>query len=178
MRLHKKILLILVALWTAAAALPRTRWGATAATTTADPSTTCQDPETVLRQFIAKHKPNCRNNFKIQGWRWHTMSLIREASRLAAALGVLPAAAAKEEFHTVAAYVVQFNMRGLHRIQDDLFFPWVRAEIQTRSADPAVATAFQQVMTQLEGQQQEMQRLGQQLVSILVWGGVDHLCDG
>eukprot|EP00977_Amphora_coffeiformis_P019920 scaffold7626_cov159-Amphora_coffeaeformis.AAC.4 len=184
-RLPKKLLILVLAWWTVAAALPRAQWGVAASSSSSSSSSSAtsdgsctddeKDPENVLRQFIQQHKPDCRINFKIQGWRWHTMSLIREASRLASALSSWSssssssseqqATTAKVDFQTVADYVVQFNMRGLHRIQDDLFFPWVRQEIQTRCLDPAVAAAFSAVMTQLERQQTELERLGKQLVS-------------
>ena len=211
--LPKKLLILVLALWTVAAALPRAGWGVTASSstssTTLDEESSCskqdeesscskqeKDPEAVLRRFIQQHKPDCRVNFKIQGWRWHTMSLIREASRFASALSwwslVSPSSEkqqqhhkqtivtktttipTKEDFQAVADYVVQFNMRGLHRIQDDLFFPWVRKEIQTRCLEPAVAAAFSAVMTQLERQQLEMEQLGKQLVS---GGGCARRCE-
>ena len=174
---HKKLLVFVLVVWNAAATLPRSRWGVAASVfSTSSPSATSEescsneDSESVLRHFVQQHKPDCQYNFKIQGWRWHTMSLLREASRLASALSLSSTILTTttdddDDFQTVTDYIVNFNMRGLHRIQHDLFFPWVRKEIQTRCLEPTVKTAFSTIMTQLEKQQDQLERLGKQLVS-------------
>jgi hypothetical protein len=134
--------------------------------------------------------------FHINGWRWHTMSLIREASRLSKTAQKLlllvssQASVGKDEqdywtddLLTAANYVVNFNMRGLHKIETTLFFPWARQRIvsqlmttesaattaatATRRQEPSlqdVATAFGTIMHHLESQRATVEQLGVQLV--------------
>ena len=174
-------------------AWPRALWGAAAQPQPYDSSTTktsashkdesdtlssflCEeeeDPRTVLQQFFQaqqqeqqgtasdkqKHRP-----FKIQGWRWHTMSLIREAGRVATALQQQPHH--PDALATAVEYVVNFNLRGLTKIQATLFFPWVRLEMAQRLGDSPVATALNAVLDELEMAGQHAVQLGQALVSV------------
>lgn len=73
--------------------------------------------------------------FHVQGWRWHTMSLVRDAHRLEKlALKLLSSYVddSNEQIHamdTAAEHVINFNMRGLHRIENEVFFPWLRTHL-------------------------------------------------
>lgn len=108
--------------------------------------------------------------FHVQGWRWHTMSLVLEARRLhQLAVRVLEQQQQQDDLsdltalQTVADYTVNFNLRGLHRIEKDLFFPWVRTKTKTiREKD--VVRAFDDVLDQLERDRQRIETLGALLV--------------
>jgi hypothetical protein len=71
-----------------------------------------------------------------------------------------------DSLRKAADYVVGFNMKGLHRIERDVFFPWVRKHViepmshQDREASQAVSV----VLDRLESQQRTVERLGQTLV--------------
>lgn len=193
-----KVGILILSCW-AVAAWPRPPWAAAAAASAAGSDTTtstattgddraeCADAaasaRVVLQDFVRRQAPDV-GNFKIQGWRWHTMSLIREATRLERYLthkwrqppppqrrNSDETLEEEEEVatatRTVVDYVVDFNMRGLHRIQDDLFFPWVREQVRERAGDEeaAVASAFDTIMDELEDQRQQLERLGKVLVS-------------
>lgn len=154
-------------LWTTVvAALPR--WTAAQKqhpTAAVEPS--CDTPHAVLESFLQQQQqqPDA-GRFKIQGWRWHTMSLIRESTRLAAALQTKRPLSLLQ---TAVDHVVDFNLQGLDRIQTAVFFPWVRQQIAQR-AEPSVATAFQTVMDELEAQAATALVLGQKLVSLATDG--------
>jgi hypothetical protein len=132
-----------------------------------------------LRRYLDSAS-NQDGEFLIQGWRWHTMALAREAQRLHVlgsklskrgneTQGGAAASASSidvESLRKAADYVVGFNMRGLHRIERDVFFPWVRKHVieplshRDREASEAVSV----VLGRLESQQRTVERLGQTLV--------------
>ena len=80
------------------------------------------------------------SSFHIQGWRWHFMSLIRDARRLER-LSIHLATILRDEetndndddddddldaLHRAANYVINFNMAGLYRIQSGMFLSFLR----------------------------------------------------
>jgi hypothetical protein len=98
--------------------------------------------------------------FQIQGWRWHTMSLARQAERLQQLALRRP--------HDISViqravnHVVGFNMKALHQIETDLFFPWVQNQISAKN--PAVGSAINVILEELEELRQSVQTLGTQMV--------------
>ena len=108
------------------------------------------------------------------------MSLIREASQLQKLASRLQHADTKDQdlldaLKTAADYVVDFNMKGLHKIERDLFFPWVRkqaaakfrqdADDTSTSNDAAMLTAVQVLMDRLDHDRRNIEALGKALVS-------------
>jgi hypothetical protein len=143
---------------------------------------TDDEAENILTRFfrtIPTGSSSTSTKFHIQGWRWHTMSLVHEARRLhQLATKLLPqqqqhptttttTASRTPNFvdlQTVAEYTVDFNMRALHRIERDLFFPWIRKK--TRSvAEQDVVHALDAVLNQLDKDRNRMESLGSLLVS-------------
>jgi hypothetical protein len=115
--------------------------------------------------------------FHVQGWRWHTMSLVREAGRLQKLASRMQASCGVEELPALrmaADYVVGFNMKGLHKIEKDLFFPWVREKFNA-IGESDVAKAFSVVMDQLESDRKTIELLGTSLVSFVVGKRKDWL---
>lgn len=111
-----------------------------------------------------------KGKFHVQGWRWHTMSLVREAGRLQK-LALKMQSSPPEDLtglRDAADYVVGFNMKGLHKIEKDLFFPWVRGKM-TSVGESDLAKAFGDVMDELESDRKTIEQLGASLVS--------HLCE-
>jgi hypothetical protein len=109
--------------------------------------------------------------FHVQGWRWHTMSLARESGRLQKLASRMEASCRVEDLPALqkaADYVVGFNMKGLHKIEKDLFFPWVRGKFNA-IGESDVAMAFSDVMDQLESDRKTIERLGISLVSFDFW---------
>ena len=142
------------------------------------------DDEATIRRFL--QDPNNKislDQFHVHGWRWHTMSLVREAKRLEKMadryhddnvnnLGEKCCNSLKQ----ATEYVVGFNLKGLHKIEADLFFPWMRNKLTTTSMIQAAATtttttttdlaiAFGSIMDHLESDRQKVAKLGESIVS-------------
>ena len=73
----------------------------------------------IIKQFLASssEKNQKNNDFLIQGWRWHVMSLIRDAGRLKSlaehlAKNNMSDDSSLDALVTAADYVVNFNMAG------------------------------------------------------------------
>lgn len=97
-------------------------------------------------------------DFHVQGWRWHTKSLARDAGRLhRLALKTDPKNA--ETLKDASDYVVGFNMVGLHRIEGNLFFPWMRDKL-VGGARGSLSKGFSSAMDALESDQRTVARLG------------------
>lgn len=100
------------------------------------------------------------------------MSLAREASRLnklaQKVLSDQPSAESElAGLKDAADYVVEFNMKGLHKIEKDLFFPWVRKKVGSFNDMPATCTAaFKTLMDRLDTDRQSIESHGRSLVSI------------
>lgn len=116
-----------------------------------------------------------KGDFYIQGWRWHTLSLAREARRLQKVAEKMYSASGSgsqsepldlESIKSAADYIVGFNMKGLHKIERDLFFPWARKKVEDLN-QPAIGQAFGALMDHLEGERQLIADLGNDLVSLL-----------
>lgn len=133
----------------------------------------CKDPllvrggdsasESMISDFLSQ-KDIKLENFHVHGWRWHTMSLVREAGRLKT---LAERSAAKDgcpPIKQAVDYVVGFNMKGLHKIEADLFFPWMRKKL-TAVDQKDLAQAFGSVMSQLESDRKKVAQLGESIVS-------------
>jgi hypothetical protein len=83
------------------------------------------DTSSKILEFLAANSPQRR--FRIQGWRWHTMSLIREATLLSRAAAV--EASDPQSLFKATEYVIDFNMKGLHRVENEVFFPWMKEKL-------------------------------------------------
>ena len=99
------------------------------------------------------------------------MSLLREADRLRQLARRwerdYPEKIDFLAFKQATDYVVGFNMKGLHKIEANLFFPWAREKIKART-DPKVAQAFGTVMDQLENDRLSIEKIGTTMVSFVV----------
>jgi hypothetical protein len=108
-----------------------------------------KETEDTLRLFL-RSTPTSPPVFHIQGWRWHCMSLIRDAKRLERLSRHLTILTTKSsdgggninnnnEEETAAAgfqallqatdYVINFNMAGLFRIQSGMFVTFLRKHL-------------------------------------------------
>jgi len=103
-------------------------------------------------------------DFHIQGWRWHTKSLARDAERLqklASKTEPKNALTLKE----ACDFVVDFNMMGLHKIEATLFFPWMKEKLTAgTSRNPELRTAFSAAMDSLENDRVAVASLGNKIL--------------
>lgn len=147
--------------------------------------TVVQEAENVVKAFISNGDQNDHcDEFHIHGWKWHTMSLIHEARRLnrmATALHDRHQQYLEEReedesdktealaLRTVADYTIDFNMRGLHRIENDVFFPVLRQRTSSAATiserdKVAVTAAISTVLDQLDKDRKGVEALGSSLV--------------
>lgn len=136
------------------------------ASSNADPLLACTDglrggdaTSEEIRTYLDSAQNSRLENFHIQGWRWHTRSLVREAGRLhqlASRTNVITATELKQ----ASEYVLGFNLKGLHKIEADLFFPWMRAKLTSEAPRQELRAAFASVMDQLESDRRMVAQLG------------------
>jgi hypothetical protein len=112
------------------------------------------------------------DNFYIHGWRWHTQALARDARRLAqlATNTIIDDIDENkiDDLQQAIEYTVQFNMKGLHKIERDVFFPWVRTTVVPAIPDHDVTSRKRlgEVMDQLERDHWQLHEWGQALVRV------------
>jgi len=122
--------------------------------------------EIVERYLAADRKAANKSRFHVQGWRWHTLSLVRDARRMEMlALHQLSAGAGGEDeiagIEKAAKHVVDFNMAGLHRIEDELFFPWVRDKLCAGDDHEDLKEAFREIIDGIDEDRRHVSKLGQ-----------------
>mmetsp|Transcript_1335 Transcript_1335/g.3399 ORF Transcript_1335/g.3399 Transcript_1335/m.3399 type:complete len:348 (-) Transcript_1335:1724-2767(-) len=121
--------------------------------------------EVEIRKFLASTlpAPTLLKQFEIQGWRWHTKSLQRDAGRLRR-LASLTNIETVEILKDASEYVVGFNLKGLHKIEAPLFFPWMREKLTTSNpGKPELREAFSTAMDVLEKDREAVARLGERI---------------
>ena len=94
------------------------------------------------------------------------MSLVREAgrfSKMAVRFQDKPIED-RQPLQQAADYVIGFNLKGLHRIEAELFFPWMKEKL-TAIQERDVSQAFESVMYQLEDDRKTVAKLGDSIVS-------------
>jgi len=102
--------------------------------------------------------------FQIQGWRWHTKSLARDAGRLQKLASKTEPKNA-EILKDASDFVLGFNMVGLHKIEATLFFPWMREQLTGSTLDkPELYAGFSSAMDALERDRKEVASLGEKIL--------------
>ncbi|KAL7576972.1 hypothetical protein ACA910_006727 [Epithemia clementina (nom. ined.)] len=129
----------------------------------ARPSSSSEHAVTTILNHLAETSPI--SDFYIQGWRWHTLSLIRESNRLAKAATTLQrrgtsAITTKDSFLKAADYVVNFNMRGLHRIEGELFLPWIVKRPTIKEQPREITHALKMVIEDLDHIRENVRKHG------------------
>jgi C4-dicarboxylate-specific signal transduction histidine kinase len=125
-----------------------------------------EGPESVIAKFLSNKKASLQR-FHIHGWRWHTMSLVREAERLSNMAQRFQTKPVEERhpLQQAADYVIGFNLKGLHKIEADLFFPWMKEKL-TAVKEQELSQAFATVMDKLEKDRKTVAKLGDSIVSL------------
>lgn len=140
-----------------------TRSAPTSIPSSSSSTTAIPSYEEEIRKFLAPESRaiSLLEQFHIQGWRWHTKSLVRDAGRL-------HRLALKSDVHNVeilkdaSDYVVGFNLSGLHKIEVPLFFPWMREKLTCgpQVNKPELSAAFSSAMDALEQDRRKVAQLG------------------
>jgi len=107
-----------------------------------------------LSPHLTETKP-----FYIHGWRWHTLSLVRDAGRLEKlAVKLMKSNSKCENIEKAAHHVIDFNMKGLHSVESELFFPWIRTKIEYVGNE--VGQALECVLKEIEEERYHLENLG------------------
>lgn len=115
-----------------------------------------------------KEQGSSTKAFHVQGWRWHTLSLARDARRLGNLAASLNATMTGNESLQKAAYhVIGFNMKALHRVENKIFFPWLKEQL-TSVDNPELADAFAAVLNDVVEEQRSVSKIGEQVVRVLI----------
>lgn len=131
----------------------------------------------IITKFLKKSSQDGQNNdFLIQGWRWHCMSLIRDADRLERLAEHLSSNkedgdSGLEALVSAADYVVNFNMAGLYRIESTMFVKWLRKNLCNVNSNAfsdgsnahATSTAFGNVIDTIDTQRVHCEKIGKEL---------------
>jgi hypothetical protein len=182
-RMHLRLGLLFYIL-VAVLAFPKWRaWAETTATALVRDNNNLQDdecrgegPESVIAKFLSNKKASLQE-FHIHGWRWHTMSLVREAERLshmAQRFQTKPVEESRYPLQQAADYVIGFNLKGLHKIEADLFFPWMKEKL-TAVKELELSQAFATVMNELEKDRKTVAKLGDSIVSLTNHNSISKL---
>jgi hypothetical protein len=127
--------------------------------------------ERLISQFLSENDGTSLDDFHVHGWRWHTMSLVREAGRLRnlaqRSSSTIETKAIIQPLKQATDYVIGFNLKGLHKIEADLFFPWMREKL-TSVDKQDLSDAFATVMDRLESDRQLVEQLGESIVSCFI----------
>jgi len=81
--------------------------------------------------------PPSERNFLINGWRWHTISVIRDIDRFVAIIKVLKLKSTQVANIAIGSsdsliplqcfeFVCNFNWKALRKVESEIFFPWLR----------------------------------------------------
>lgn len=124
----------------------------------------CQDESIMaIQEFLSKDENDDRNNdhdtreenpnpssssqsfidnFHFHGWRWHTLSIVRDSSRLSVFARKCQSLLQKNddnnmgklqqqrlELQKAVDHVIDFNLKGLQRIEGNVFFPWLKEKL-------------------------------------------------
>ena len=127
--------------------------------------------------------------FHIQGWRWHFMSLSRDAQRLRRLANHLLSNDGSGDDYDIdgfnalqeaSNYVINFNMAGLYRIQSNMFLKFIREHlcdedsirefIENDDNDVLDETtgAFNRLVDIIDAYRIQSELIGRELVSIIL----------
>jgi len=128
--------------------------------------------EETLTKFLDKKGSSGDGKFYVHGWRWHTMSLLRDAGRLEKLAYRMSLQSHNNDdddcdnssLERASRHVVDFNMKGLHRIETDLAFPWLEKKLSADNncleIDENIANAFSTLLNRLSEDRQKIAQLG------------------
>jgi hypothetical protein len=90
------------------------------------------------------------DDFHVHGWRWHSLSFVRDAKRLERlALHLLKGDNVCEEdgitLNRAAKHVIDFNLAGLTNVENDVWLPWLRKRLCKDESIDVAATYQKQL---------------------------------
>ena len=130
-------------------------------------SSSLTEDESIASVYLI-HEAAAAGKYRVHGWRWHTMSVLRELKLLQNLLQKEPY---PNKLHELVQHTIGFNLKGLNRVESLLFFPWLKNKFDLIQEEPT-RKAFQCILTGVEEQQKQLMQQGQ----VAVRNGIDS-CD-
>ena len=154
--------------------------------------TSSENAELIISNFLQKYSDDLANErnkprFHIQGWRWHTLSLVRDTNRLEKlALQLLSNKKlddkSEKDIDSAASHVIDFSMKGLHGIENDLFFPWLKKRFRGDFSNgkqlniggndnifKQLGEAYIHLLNDIDRERDFISKLGEAVVSMQCW---------
>jgi len=119
------------------------------------PETCPAKDEIIVRDYIESHS-DASGSYRIQGWRWHTLSVLREIKL------VIASVESSSDLEALIQYVIGFNLRGLHEVEEVLFYPWLKAKLSLIPEEDA-RISFQRLLGILLQNQSYLAGLGREV---------------
>lgn len=98
-------------------------------------------PKDLIDIIEQGHIPKNERKYIINGWRWHTMSVMRDLDRFSSVLSKLSTQTEdisledRKRLHSCYEFVCNFNWRALMKVEREIFFPWL-SDLLPSSAKP------------------------------------------
>ena len=141
------------------------------------------DVETIASAYLLQqqehmHSADRVGTYHLHGWRWHCMSVLREMKVLQTLVQrtddddddddeTKQSPPSRTCISSLTDYIIGFNMKGLHRVESKLFFPWLETKLN-RIHDAAARDAFQRILMAVVEYQSQLTQQGQLMVRTCV----------
>jgi hypothetical protein len=133
-------------------------WGWKVLLVSSDPVCSADD-EGIISAYLQSQDP-ISTRYRVHGWRWHTMSVLRELRLLT---NVIHRHASPDLLSELVHHTIGFNLKGLNRVETKLFFPWLNAKFDLIADEPS-RNAFQRMLAGVEDYQKQLIQQGQAVV--------------
>ena len=101
--------------------------------------------------------PNATRKYVIHGWRWHTMSVLRDLDRFSHMLVTKPN---RSLLSNAYDFVITFNLGALMRVEKEIFIPWLKQMLKGN-------TMLEMHIADMERHHRHMADLSKEVVNII-----------
>lgn len=125
--------------------------------------------ESIIQNYLDS-TPSIADKFFIQGWRWHHLSIVRDAKRLNQYASVVKSGDEEdlEPLKKAVDFVFNFNLRGLSDIEDKVFFPWLREKLlNSEYESEETKKAFASMIEDVDQDRKRVKDLASKIVSYM-----------
>jgi hypothetical protein len=116
------------------------------------------DDEGIAGDYLRNHSGG-HDAFKIHGWRWHTLAVLREVRLIEKNMLSISDVSLQQ----LVDHTISFNLKGLQQVERNLFHPWLKEKINLLP-DEAARLAFQHLIEYNIRQQELLTQGGNAMV--------------
>lgn len=117
------------------------------------------DDEDIAGDYLRNHSGGHDAFFKIHGWRWHTLAVLREVRLIEKNLLSI----SNVTLQQLVDHTISFNLKGLQQVERNLFHPWLKEKISLVPHE-AARLAFQHLIEYSIRQQELLTQGGNAMV--------------